>query len=302
MARKAATEDAPAKKPRRAKKESEPKPEPEARPRANPGRPIWSGSIAFGLVNVPVTLHALEQKSDLSFKLLDSRDHSGIRYERVNEVTGKEVPWDQIVKGYEYSDDNYVVLSDEDFKRVAVEASKQIDVQGFVPRDAIDDLYFDKPYVLLPKKKAEKGYVLLREIMRRSGTAAIARVVIRTREHLAAVEPKGQALVVVLLRFHQELRDVSAYDLPDADPAKYNISDRELQLAEQLVAAMTADWQPESYHDEYREALMAWIEQKATSGGLTPIQSADADEGTESTNVIDLADLLRKSMQAKKGA
>ena len=264
------------------------------------GRPIWKGSISFGLVNVPVTLHSLEKKSaEVSFKLLDSRNKAGVRYQRVNEKTGEEVPWEKIVKGYEYSDGNYVVMNDEDFEKVKVESTQTIEITDFVKREEIDDMYFDKPYILIPGKKAEKGYVLLREALQRTEKVGIAKVVIRTREYLAAVDPKEDALVLVLLRFAQELKKIEDFPLPEESPSEYKISEKELKLAEQLIASMTDKWKPEQYRDEYRHALLEWIETKAAKGDMAAVEHTEKRR-TESSNVIDLAELLAKSMREGK--
>lgn len=261
------------------------------------GRPIWKGSISFGLVNVPVTLHSMEKKSaEVNFKLLDSRNKSTVRYQRINEKTGEEVPWDKIVKGYEYSDGNYVVLNDEDFEKVKVESTQTIEITDFVKRDEIDDIYFDKPYILVPGKKAEKGYVLLREALQRTGKVGIAKVVIRTREYLAAVDPKDDALVLVLLRFSHELRKIEDFPVPQESPSEYKVTEKELKLAEQLIASMTDKWKPEQYRDEYRHALLEWIETKAEKGDMSAVEHTEKRRA-ESTNVIDLAELLAKSMQ-----
>ena len=261
-------------------------------------RPIWKGAISFGLVNVPITLFGLEKKVDLQFKLLDGRTKSTIRYERVNEVTGEEVPWDKIVKGYEYTKNNFVILEDEDFEKVAREASKTIEVIDFVGKSEISDLYFDKPYILSPQKKAEKGYVLLREVLTKLNRIGIARVVIRTREYLSAVVPQGNALILVLLRYSQELRSMDEFQIPSSDPKEYKVTDRELQLAEQLVDSQTTKWEPEKYKDEYREELLKWIAEKAEKGELASIEEADEEGHEVATNVIDLVDLLRKSVLA----
>src|SRR5687768_6241532 len=163
-------------------------------------RPIWKGHISFGLVNVPVTLYSGEQRADLSFRLLDSRNAARIRYERVNEETGEEVPWDKIIKGYEYDNGNYVLLSDEEIENASPELTRTIEIEQFVDMQDIDVRYFDKPYVLVPDKKGEKGYVLLREAIREAGKAGIAKVVIRARQYLAALIAQGDALVLQLLR------------------------------------------------------------------------------------------------------
>jgi DNA end-binding protein Ku len=268
-----------------------------AEPRESPGRPIWKGSIAFGLVNVPISLYSMEKKGgELSFKLLDKRNHKGVKYKRVNEDTGEEVPWDQIVKGYEYSDGKYVVLSDEDFEKVQVEATQTIEITDFVMRDEIDDTFFDKPYMIVPGKKAEKGYVLLREALKRSGKVGISKVVMRTKEYLAAVDPKADALVLVLMRFPHELKKVDDFNLPREAPTEYKVTEKEVKLAEQLVASMSSKWKPEQYKDEYYDNLKAWIEAKAEKGDMAAV-SRNEDKRAEVAGVIDLAELLRKSMR-----
>jgi DNA end-binding protein Ku len=263
-------------------------------------RPIWKGAISFGLVHVPVTLYSMEKANDLSFKLLDSRTKSTVKYQRVNELTGEEVPWDKIVKGYEYSKNNFIVMTDEDFKNAAAEATQLIEIENFVDKNEVTEEYFDKPYMLVPQKKAEKGYVLLREILEKSNRVGIAKVVIRTREYLAAMIPKGPGLMLNLLRFSQEIRQVDEFELPEEKPETYRVTDKELQLAQDLVDAQTVKWDPEAYKDEYRDKLMAWIELKAEKGEVEPIEKPD-EEGVETaTNVIDLVDLLRQSVQGKK--
>lgn len=261
-------------------------------------RPIWKGAISFGLVHVPVTLYSLEKKKELSFKLLDSRSKSTIKYQRVNESTGEEVPWDKIVKGYEYSKNNFVILEDEDFKRAAVESTQLIEIQNFVDESAIGDEFFEKPYILVPQKKAEKGYVLLRETLKESARVGIAKVVIRTREYLAAMAPREDGLVLLLLRFADELRPISEFELPGEEPEKYRVSDREIELARQLVDAQTVEWEPAQYKDDYSDRLMEWIEKKAEAGDMAMLEPAEVPEAETASNVIDLVDLLRQSVQA----
>ena len=260
-------------------------------------RPIWKGNISFGLVNVPVTLYSAEQKTDLHFNLIDSRNNARVRYERVNEETGEEVPWDQIVKGYAYDEDNYVLLQDEDFQRAAPEATKMIEIQGFVDRDQVEAIYFEKPYYLVPDKKGEKGYVLLRETLRDKNKLGIARVVIRTREYLAALLVDGDALVLDLMRFYQELRDPEQFDLPGRDLRTYQISAKELDLAEKLIEAMAERWHPEQYHDVYREELMDWINKKIRAGETTEPVGEPVVE-PEATEPVDIMDLLQRSVQS----
>lgn len=279
------------------------KPKQEAPQESKTGaRPIWGGAISFGLVNIPVSLYSLERRTDLSFKMIDSRNHAAIRYERVNEETGEEVPWDQIVKGYEYSKNNYVILEEEDFARVAVESSQMIEIEEFVDEVDIDDVYFEKPYIVVPGKRAEKGYVLLRETLKKTGKVGIARVVIRTRESLAAVMPREEGLVVMLLRYDQELRRISDFNVPKGDASDYKIGDKELKLAEQLVDSMATDWEPDKFKDEYREQLLAYIEELADKGRVKKVDHKDREAPDTSGKVIDLADLLSKSIPAKKKA
>jgi DNA end-binding protein Ku len=260
-------------------------------------RPNWKGNITFGLVNVPVTLYSVEKRTDLHFNLLDSRNMARVRYERVNEETGESVPWNEIVKAYEFDDGNYVVLEEEDFKRAAVEATKAVEIEDFVDGKEIEYAYYDKPYILVPGKKGEKGYAILREALRNTGKVGVAKVVIRTRQYLAALIPEGNALILELLRFHQELRSSSEFDLPGSDLDELKITKKEMEMAEQLVENMSTDWEPQKYRDEYREALLAYIEQKMKQGGKAMAPQPEAEEKAGRAEVIDLMDVLKKSVQ-----
>jgi DNA end-binding protein Ku len=248
------------------------------------------------LLNVPVTVYPGEQRHDITFHLVDSRDHARVRYQRVNEDTGEEVPWSEIVKAFEYDDGSYVLMTEDDLANVAVEASQTVEIQSFVPRTAIDTLYFEKPYFLEPGKRGEKGYVLLREVLARTERVGIARVVIRTREYLAALMPWGNALVLELLRYPQELRDVNDLDLPAGDLADYKITKKELEMAESLLEAMSAEWEPATYQDEYRAKLREYIESKAQ--GEDRVAVPDSPD-VEPTNIVDIMSVLRKSIEAK---
>lgn len=265
-------------------------------------RPIWKGQISFGLVNVPVVLYSAEQRADVSFRLIDSRNSARIRYERVNEETGEEVPWDKIVKGYEYEEGNYVLLSDEELERAAVEMTRTIEIEQFVDLDQIDMRFFDRPYMLVPGKNGEKGYVLLREAIAKSGKAGIASVVIRSRQYLSALVADGDALVLELLRFPQELRDMKEFEFPGQDLRKYKVSKKEVELAEKLIDGMTADWEPETHHDEYRDVLMKLIEKKIRSGQTEAIESDDDVEAPEPPKTINFMDVLKQSVAEKSGS
>ena len=263
-------------------------------------RPIWNGTLSFGLLNVPVSLMSGERRTDLSFRMLDSRDNAPIRYERVNAETGEEVPWKDIVKAFEYDKGSYVVLETEDIKSAAPESHDAIEVESFVDAAAIGPQYFEKPYVLVPAKKAEKGYVLLRETLARTGKIGIARVVIRTRESLCAVIPQGDALLLLMMRYPQELVDIDAYNLPAGDAADYRVNAKELQMAEQLITSMESTWAPGDYRDEFRQRLHDVIAErvKAKGGKVPKHEEADIPEDA-TTNVVDFMALLQQSIDAK---
>jgi len=266
-------------------------------------RPIWTGTLSFGLLNVPVSLMSAERSVDLHFRMLDSRDNTPVRYERVNAETGEEVPWKEIVKAFEYEKGSYVVLEPEDIKSASSEGREAVEVEAFVDADSIGPEYFEKPYVLVPGKKADKGYVLFRETLKRTGKIGIARVVIRTREYLSAVMPRGNALMLLLLRYPQELIDTSDYRIPEGVASKYRISAKEMQMAEQLIDSMSDEWKPTGYRDEFRDRLRKVIEKRLKSKGLvTPPPDEDEADAAEdaTTNVVDFMALLQKSLAENK--
>ncbi|HVK50370.1 MAG TPA: Ku protein [Pseudoxanthomonas sp.] len=264
-------------------------------------RPIWTGTLSFGLLNVPVSLMSGERKVDLHFRMLDSRDRKPIRFERVNADTGEEVPWKDIIKAYEYDKGNYVVVDQEDIRAAAPESHETVEVETFVDRDSIDVRFFEKPYVLVPGKKAEKGYVLLRRTLENTGKVGIARVVIRTREYLSAVIPNGDALLLILLRYPQELVDPEDYKLPSGAASSYRISSKEEEMAAQLVQSMAGEWKPDDYHDEFRERLQAIIRKRIKSKGATAkVDDSERENEEASTNVVDFMALLQKSLADNK--
>ena len=265
-------------------------------------RPIWTGTLSFGLLNVPVSLMSGERSVDLHFRMLDSRSNTPVRYERVNAETGEEVPWKEIVKAFEYAKGSYVVLEPEDIKSAAADGREVVDVKAFVEADSIGPEYFEKPYFLVPGKKAEKGYVLLREVLKRTGRIGIARVVIRTREYLSAVMPRGNALVLMLLRYPQELVDAEDYRIPEGAASQYRISPKEIQMAEQLIESMSDEWNPAEYRDEFRDRLRKVIEQRMKSKGVVTTESEDEADMPENatTNVVDFMSLLQKSLASNK--
>lgn len=265
-------------------------------------RPIWTGTLSFGLLNIPVKLMTGERRVDLHFRMLDSRNKAPIRYERVNEETGEEVPWKEIVKAFEYDKGSYVVIEEADIAAASPDHKETVDIDTFVDADSIGAEFYEKPYVLEPGKKAEKGYVLLREVLKRSGKIGIGRVVIRTREYLAAVAPHEDALLLLILRYAQEIVDPSDYKLPEGGLAKWKISAREVEMAQQLIESMSSEWKPQSYKDDFRERLHKVIERRVKSKKVVHGKEIDDSKLPENaaTNIIDFAELLKRSL-AKKG-
>ena len=266
-------------------------------------RPIWTGTLSFGLLNIPVKLMSGERRVDLQLRMLDSRDNAPIRYERVNADTGEEVPWKEIVKAYEYDKGSYVVLEESDIAAAAPDHKESVDIDAFVDAASIGPEFYEKPYVLEPGKKAEKGYVLLREVLKKTKKVGIGRVVIRTREYLAAVVPKDDALLLLILRFAQEIIDPADYKLPEGNLAKWKISPREVEMAQQLIDSMASKWAPDTYKDDFRDRLHKVIEQRVKTKEVVraPVDE-DALPENAATNVIDFAELLRRSLEKKGGA
>jgi DNA end-binding protein Ku len=258
-------------------------------------RGLWKGAISFGLVNVPVELHSAKKRTgELDMTMLDKRNLAPVGYKRVNKETGKEVPWGDVVKGYEYQDDKYVVLSEEDFRRANPELAKTVDIQAFVDLADIAPQYFETPYYLIPGKRGEKPYALLRETLKKAGKAGVAMVMIRTKQYLAALVPQDEILVLNTLRFHDELKEASDFDIPSA-----KVSAKERDMAMRLVEDMADEWKPEKYKDTLREDLLKRIEAKVKAGETEEITEPEK-EPKEKAEVIDLMSLLKKSVEQKK--
>jgi DNA end-binding protein Ku len=259
-------------------------------------RAIWKGSISFGLVNIPIALYPATRREELKFRLLRESDLSPVNYKRVAEKDGKEVSWDEIVKGYEYEKGKYVVLKDEDFERVDLEATQTADIQDFVDQEEIDPMFFYKPYYLEPQKGGDKAYALLRDALGESKKVGIAKVVIKTRQYLAGVKPEDGALVLELMHFAEELADPGKLHLPK----KVEVGKREMNMATTLIDSMSSKWNPEKYRDDYREALMEVIEEKVETGGKE-IEKRPK-KAPKPTKVIDLVSVLQKSLEQTGGA
>src|SRR6184192_2053930 len=258
-------------------------------------RAIWKGSISFGLVNIPIALYPATRREELKFRLLRKSDLSPVNYKRVTEKDGKEVPWDQIVKGYEYEKGKYVVLKDEDFERVDLEATQTVDIQDFVEQEEIDPMFFYKPYYLEPQKGGDKAYALLRDALKDTNRVGIAKVVIKTRQYLAGVKPEDGVLALELMHFADELADPEKLHVPK----KTEVGKREMNMAKSLINSMSSKWNPEKYKDDYRKALMEVIEEKVEAGGKEIEEKPK--KAPKPTKVIDLVRVLQQSLE-KTGA
>ena len=256
-------------------------------------RSIWKGSISFGLVNIPVGLYTAEKSKELHFNLLDRRNLAPVHYQRVNSETGKEVPWEDTVRGFEFEPKRYVVLTDDDLKRANPESTQTIEIIDFVDLAEISPVFFEKPYYLAPERRGAKSYALLRETLRRTGKVGIAKVVIRTRQHLAAVVPFDDVIVLDLMRFQDELRDASELDLP---AGKQGLSEKELKMAQRLVETMIDAWDPERYRDDYRVDLKALIDARVEAGELEGGKAKAPPRRPSRGKVVDLMELLKRSV------
>ncbi len=268
-------------------------------------RSLWKGSISFGLVNIPVVLYSAENRNSFDLTLLDRRDMKPVGFKRYNKGSGKEVAWDQIVKGYEYDKGRFVVLTDEDFRRANVEATQTIDIVNFVRAEDIAPMSFETPYYLAPDKRGEKGYVLLRETLKKTGKAAVATVVIRTRQYIAALIPWSEMIILNTLRYANELRPSKELELPATTAKSTHVIPRELDMAMKLVEEMSEPWKPERYKDTYHGDLMRLIQKRMKAGKTEVITSPDKGEEGEKpggAKVVDLMALLKRSVQRSGGS
>ena len=251
-------------------------------------RPTWKGSISFGLVYIPIAVYPATKEEKLSFRQLRRTDLSPIKYKKVAEADSKEVPADEIVKGFEYERGHFVVLKEEDFAKVRIESTHSIDITDFVELGQVDPKFFYKPYFLEPQKGGEKAYALLHKALAGTGKIGIAKVVISNREYLASVKPDGLFLVLDLMHFASEI--LTPEELKNGSTTA--ITDKELKMAQSLVESMSVDWEPEKYRDEYRTAVMEIIEQKAQHKEIAK-KPAPA---MKTTNVVDLVKVLQESL------
>src|SRR5437868_7084122 len=254
-------------------------------------RPIWKGSISFGLVYIPIAVYPATREEKLSFRQLRATDLSPIKYKKVAEADMKEVAADQIVKGFEYERGRYIVLKDEDFEKVRIESTHSIDITDFVELEQVDPKFFYRPYFLEAQKGGEKAYALLHKALSGTGKIGIAKVVISNREYLAAVKPDGLFLILELMHFASEVLKPEELTRPTT-----SLNEKELKMAHTLIDSMSSEWQPQKYRDEYRNAVMDLIEQKAKNKELPAAPAATP----RSTNVVDLVKVLQESINRSK--
>jgi DNA end-binding protein Ku len=261
---------------------------------------MWKGAISFGLVHIPVEMYPAVSDNSLDLHMLDRRDFSPIGFKRYNKNTGKEVSWDDIIKGYEYATDEFVVLSDEDLRRANPEATQTIDILAFVDAEQVPLIYYEQPYYLAPGKGGDKVYALLRQTLREVGKIGIANVVIRVKQHLAALVCVGDTIVLNTLRYPDEIRPTDELKIPDESAKAAQISEKELQMAKALVQGMSEKWKPQQYHDTYREDVMAMVKKKIAANQTKTITMPEPEaEKPAKSNVIDLVSLLQASLGKK---
>jgi DNA end-binding protein Ku len=263
-------------------------------------RSMWKGAISFGLVHIPVEMYPAVSDNSLDLHMLDRRDFAPIGFKRYNKNTGKEVSWDDIIKGYEYATDEYVVLSDEDLRRANPEATGTIDILAFVDAEKVPLIYYEQPYYLAPGKGGDKVYALLRETLREVGKIGIANVVIRVKQHLAALVCVGDTIVLNTLRYPDEIRPTDELKIPDEKSKAAQVTEKELQMAKALVEGMSEKWKPDQYHDTYREDVMAMVKKKIAANQTKTITMPEPEKDKPAkSNVIDLVSLLQASLGRK---
>jgi len=271
-------------------------------PAASSKRSLWKGAISFGLVHIPIALHTATTEQGLNFDWLDKRSMDPVGYKRINKKTGQEIDKENIVKGIEYEDGEYVILSPEEIEAAYPKTTQTIEIEAFVPVDDIQLIYLERPYYISPINKGAKVYALLREILQKNKKAAIARVVIQTKQHLAALIPSGAMLVLYLLRWGDEIRSYEELAVPPEGIKAAGLTEKEIQMGELLVEDMSAKWNPESYQDSFKQRILDLVEQKAKAGetaSVTPVEPQES--ATSSATIYDLTELLQRSLN-KGGA
>ncbi|MBN9133229.1 MAG: Ku protein [Nitrosospira multiformis] len=261
---------------------------------------LWKGAISFGLVHIPVALHAATTEQGLNFDWLDKRSMDPVGYKRINKRTGKEIDKEDIVKGIEYEDGHYVTLSQEEIAAAYPKTTQTIAIEMFVPATDIPFIYLERPYYVTPANKGEKVYALLRETLSRTGRVGIARVIIQTKQHLAALIPSGRALILNLLRWEDEIRDSENLNFPAAGAREIGITDKELKMAEQLVMDMSGKWDPDEFHDSFKNEIMKLVNEKVETGDIqTVTQPEEVELQRGGAQILDLTELLQRSLKKR---
>jgi DNA end-binding protein Ku len=269
-------------------------------------RVLWKGAISFGLVHIPVALYSATVDHGIDFDWLDKRTMDPVGYKRVNKKTGREIAREQIVKGVEYESGEYVVLSDKEIAAAYPKTTQTIEIESFVPANGIPFVYLERPYYVAPINRGAKVYALLRETLQRSARVGVARVVIQTRQHLAALVPVGPGLVLNLLRWGADIRPWTDLPLPSEDAKKAGLRPRELEMAKELVEDMSADWDPDEYRDEFKDEILRLVDRKVKAGQTETVTQPEPEEGEQATEgrgakVIDLTELLKRSLRKGGG-
>ncbi|WP_300658949.1 Ku protein [Hydrogenophaga sp.] len=264
-------------------------------------RSLWKGAISFGLVHVPIALYSATDESDLEFKMIDKRTMDPVGYKRINKKSGKEVATTDIVKGIEWEDGQFVLLSPEEIAAAYPKTTQTIEIESFIPISEIPFVYLEKPYYTAPINKGAKVYALLREALAQSNMVGVAKVVISNKQHLALLMPCGPALILNLLRWGGEIRSWRALDLPPQGINEAGIRESELKMAKALIEDMTAHWSPDLFRDTFHEQVMKLVEDKASAGHVEEVEKITSEAAKTSSNVIDLTELLSRSLKGKKG-
>ena len=269
---------------------------------ATGSRTLWKGAITFGLVHIPVGLHTASIEQGIDFDWLDKRSMDPVGYKRINKRTGREIDKDNIVKGFEYEDGKYVVISPEEIEAVYPRTTQTIEIQRFIDAQELPFLYLERPYYVAPINKGQKVYALLREVLLKTGKVGLAKVVIATKQHLAVLVPSDRAMVLNLLRWGDEVKTLEGLDLPAAGMKGANVSAAEMKMAEQLVDSMSGKWKPEDFKDEFKSAVMKIVQKKVKAGDTETVIEPEEDAPEDSSNVIDLTELLQRSLKGGKAS
>lgn len=269
---------------------------------ATASRTLWKGAITFGLVHIPVGLHTASIEQGVDFDWLDKRSMDPVGYKRINKRTGKEIDKDDIVKGFEYEDGKYVVISPDEIEAIYPRTTQTIEIQRFIDANEIPFVYLERPYYVAPINKGQKVYALLREVLAKTGKVGLAKVVVSTRQHLAVLVPAGEVLVLNLLRWGDEVKSLAGLDLPAAGVKGAKLTASEMKMAEQLVKDMSGKWDPDEFKDEFKHAVMKVVQKKVKAGDTETVIEPEEETPAQGAEIIDLTELLKRSLKGGKAA